>query len=325
VKVPLSSAESMLIHYRLFDAAVARLENAFASWGRTADPDCVPIIGPSRSGKSRLLNHFHELHPDVDHDNFIEKPFVLCDVPSRPTVNGMAEKLLFALGDPLWDSGTKNVKTNRILTLLKKARTRMLALDNFHHFVDTERERIPYEVADWLKEIFDDKQTHVSIVVAGLKRMNTVLLQNEQLRGRFSATVNLGPFRWPEEGERRAYRGILMAIQKDLSSTFTVTPALSDSDIAKRIGIASYGLMGYTMRLIRRAARIAVQDGTNTINRETLSTAYMVEIWQDRPTYPNPFAEGVDVQAAPWVDVPEEIIPTSQTRRRSPKPVALSA
>jgi hypothetical protein len=180
VNAPLTSAESVLVHYGLFDAAIARLEDAFDNWGRTADPDCIPIVGPSRSGKSRLLEYFQERHPSVDHKTYLEKLFLLCDAPSRPTVKSMTERLLFSLGDPLWASGTTTVKTKRILTLLKKAKTRMLALDNFHHFVDTERERIQYDVADWLKEIFDDDDTHVSIVVAGLKRMNTVLLQNEQ-------------------------------------------------------------------------------------------------------------------------------------------------
>ncbi len=325
MNAPLTSAESVLVHYGLFDAAIARLEDAFDNWGRTADPDCIPIVGPSRSGKSRLLEYFQERHPSVDHKTYLEKPFLLCDAPSRPTVKSMTERLLFSLGDPLWASGTTTVKTKRILTLLKKAKTRMLALDNFHHFVDTERERIQYDVADWLKEIFDDDDTHVSIVVAGLKRMNTVLLQNEQLRGRFSAAIHLGPFRWPDNKECKAYRGILRAVQNDLSSTFTISTNFSDTDIAKRIAFASYGLMGYTMRLIRRAARIAGQNGTYAIGRETFSEAYMVEIWQDRPTHPNPFTEDFDINDAPWVEIPEEIIPTSQVRRRAAQRVVLSA
>src|SRR5712671_3649452 len=105
----------------------------------------------------------------------------------------MASKRWLRLGDPLWSRGNTVSKSIRLRELFKRCRVRLLALDEFQHFVDVRQANIPNEVADWLKEQVEEAR--LAIVVAGLQRCLEVLRQNEQLRRRFSATLRVGAFR----------------------------------------------------------------------------------------------------------------------------------
>jgi len=77
---------------------------------------------------------------------------------------------------------------------------RLLALDEFQHFVDVRRASIVNDVADWLKEQVEEAR--LAIVVSGLQRCLEVLRQNEQLRRRFGSTLRVSAFRWDVKEDR---------------------------------------------------------------------------------------------------------------------------
>jgi Bacterial TniB protein len=179
--------ERILVKYPLFKTAVARIQACFDSHDATAEPDCCPIVGESGGGKTTIISYFASLHPRVDHKWGLEVPVLVAKVPARPTVKSFAETLLYQLGDPLWSRGNTVSKSIRLRELLKRCRVRLLALDEFQHFVDVRQSNIPNDVADWLKEQVEEAR--LAIVVAGLPRCLEVLRQNEQLRRRFGATL----------------------------------------------------------------------------------------------------------------------------------------
>jgi hypothetical protein len=185
-------SERVLVKYPLFKTAIARIQACFDSHDATAEPDCCPIVGESGSGKTTIISYFSSLHPRVDHKWGLEVPVLVAKVPARPTVKSFAETLLYQLGDPLWSRGNTVSKSIRLRELLKRCRVRLLALDEFQHFVDVRQANIPNDVADWLKEQVEEAK--LAIVVLGLQRCLEVLRQNEQLRRRFSATLRVGPF-----------------------------------------------------------------------------------------------------------------------------------
>lgn len=93
---------------------------------------------------------------------------LVAKVPARPTVKSFAETLLYQLGDPLWSRGNTVAKSIRLRELLKRCRVRLLALDEFQHFVDVRQANIPNDVADWLKEQVEEAR--LAIVVLGPQR-----------------------------------------------------------------------------------------------------------------------------------------------------------
>jgi hypothetical protein len=166
--------------------------------------------------------------------------------------------------------------------------------------VDVQRASIVNDVADWLKEQVEEAR--LAIVVAGLQRCLEVLRQNEQLRRRFSATLRVGAFRWELKEDRTTYRAFLRAVQEQLPEY--EMPSLSDLDMAFRLHYASYGLIGYTMKIVRGAARIARCHPRRQITIRTLSQAFAEHVWAERLDDPNPFTEKFDCDKAPPLTLP---------------------
>jgi energy-coupling factor transporter ATP-binding protein EcfA2 len=148
----MDQSERVLVKYPLFKTAVARIQACFDSHNATVEPDCCPIVGESGSGKTTIISYFASLHPRVDRKRGVEVPVLIVRVPARPSVKSFAETLLYQLGDPLWSRGNTVSQSIRLRELLKRCRVRLLALDEFQHFVDVRRANIPNDVADWLKE-----------------------------------------------------------------------------------------------------------------------------------------------------------------------------
>ena len=296
-------SERVLVKYPLFKSAVARIQACFDSYGTTAEPDCCPIVGESGGGKTTIISHFASLHPRIDHKWGVEVPMLLAKVPARPTVKSFAETLLYQLGDPLWARGNTVSKSIRLRELLKRCGVRLLALDEFQHFVDARQANIPNEVADWLKEQVEE--AGLAIVVLGLQRSLEVLKQNEQLRRRFGATLRVGAFRWDDKDDRTTYRAFLRAVQEQLPEY--VMPPLADLGMAFRMHYGSYGLIGYTMKIIRGAARIAMHHPRREITLRTLAQSFREHVWIERLNDPNPFLENFDVGKAPPLKLPSEI------------------
>ncbi len=301
----MNNAERILVRYPLFTSAIARVQDCFNSFGNSAEPLCCPIVGESGGGKTTIISYFESVHHWIDHASGMEVPVLLAKVPSRPTVKSLADTLLYALGDPLWSSGNTVSKSIRLRELFKRCHVRLLALDEFQHFVDVRRASIPNEVADWLKEQVEEAK--LPIVVLGLERCLEVLKQNEQLRRRFGATVRVGAFRWDRDEERTTYRAFLRAVQEQLSDY--EMPTLSEVGMAFRMHYASFGLVGYTMKIIRGAARIAAMYQDRKISLRTLSDSFAEHVWAERMGEPNPFDESFDPSNAPPVKMPQAAPP----------------
>ena len=308
-------SERVLVKYPLFKSAVARIQACFDSYGATAEPDCCPIVGESGGGKTTIISYFASLYPRVDHKSGMEVPVLLAKVPARPTVKSFAETLLYRLGDPLWARGNTVSKSIRLRELLKRCGVRLLALDEFQHFVDARQANIPNEVADWLKEQVEE--TGLAIVVLGLQRCLEVLKQNEQLRRRFGATLRVGAFRWENKDDRTTYRAFLRAVQEQLPEY--VMPPLADVEMAFRMHYASYGLIGYTMKIIRGAARMACSHPRREITLRTLAQSFREQVWIERLSDPNPFDQHFDPENTTPLKLPSETVCVSPlfTPRRS--------
>ncbi len=308
-------SERVLVKYPLFKSALARVQACFDSYGTTAEPTCLPIVGESGGGKTTIISYFASMHPRVDRKSGVEVPVLLAKIPARPTVKSLAETLLYQLGDPLWARGNTVSKSIRLRELLKRCQVRLLALDEFQHFVDVRRANIPNDVADWLKEQVEEVK--LPIVVLGLQRCLEVLKQNEQLRRRFGASLHIGAFRWNVKDDRTAYRAFLRAVQDQLSEYDM--PSLSDVEMAFRMHYGSYGLVGYTMKIIRGAAQIASCHARREITLHTLSQSFAVNVWAERLDCPNPFSENFDSGEARPLKLPSEtvVIPPTPGKHRA--------
>lgn len=140
-------------------------------------------------------------------------------------------------------------------------------------------------------------------MVLGLERCLEVLKQNEQLRRRFGATVRIGAFDWKREDDRKAYRSFLRTVQERV--TEYAMPDLRDLGMAFRMHYASYGLVGYTMKIIRGAVRIAASRGHRNISLDIISESFSQNIWIDQLGHSNPFTDHFNPDTARPIKSPQ--------------------
>ncbi|QWE22984.1 TniB family NTP-binding protein [Polynucleobacter sp. AP-Jannik-300A-C4] len=289
--------ESTLVPHTAFSTATMRIEQCMRYSLDSPEPVCLALIGESRTGKSRALEAFYHNHPPKRDEDGVKAPILMVKTPSKPTVKGLVEIMLRALGDPQSYSGTENAKTMRLKLLMRSAKTSMVIIDEFQHFYDKGTHKVMHYVADWLKILVDD--TKCALVVAGLPTCKAVLDQNEQLAGRFFAPIVLPRFDWGDIDQREEFVGILGAFHKSISSHFDIPP-LDSNEMAFRCYCATGGLIGYLSKLLRHAVWEALDTNKKIITIEDLKIAYEASIWRDEQILSNfdPFSRNF-IQAQP--------------------------
>jgi hypothetical protein len=282
--------ESTLVPHTAFENACERVEQCFTYSSDAVEPIGIALVGESRTGKSRVLEECEVNHPKKRTKKGLNVPILRVKTPSKPTVNGLVELMLCAIGDPKFYTGTENIKTNRLEKLMKNAGTRMVMIDEFQHFHDKGSNKVMHHVADWLKIFVDD--TKVALVVAGLPSCQVVLDQNEQLAGRFLSPISMPRFDWSNDEHRDEYIAILNAFHESMSSHFKL-PQLGNEEMAFRCYCATGGLIGYLTKFLRQSVWNAIDANQSTISLKDLKLAHDSAVWDKNgiSTIASPFSE----------------------------------
>jgi len=252
-----------------------------------AEPECMLITGTQGAGKTTLLEWYAA---DFAIRELPEKrvvPILMVLVPSPATVKGLATEMLKAIGDPAADRGTISSITLRLRKFLDDCEVELIILDEFQHFDDRRSKAVLKIVSDWLKNLLN--QTKVPIVLVGMPGCESVLdaKGNEQLKRRFSNREQIEPFSWKPSDDNQEFRQLLKNIDEAL-------PLLEDSNLADLataflIYKATDGVINYVMKLLRRAARLAIERGLKRIDHSVLSKAYEELLAKEFKQRPNPF------------------------------------
>ncbi len=284
----ISAFEGTLIQHPAFQNAFTKVEHIYKRSCLSSKPVCLLVHGESRTGKTTVLEELTLSYPRVRREDFLEVPVLDVTTPAKPTVMGLVELLLLSLGDPRYYIGSEIQKTNRLVTLMKAAKTQVVSIDEFHHFVDRESLKVAHHVANWLKVLVDD--TRVGLVVAGLTHSKTVIAQNEQLRGRFLAPVEMPRFDWNNQMSRSQFVGTLSAFHESISR-FIDVPDFTSVDMAFRIYVGCGGLIGYVMKFLETLVWNAVESGSKKATLADLHTAHTTAVWEveGKNAAPNPF------------------------------------
>lgn len=316
--------DHILVPHKAFEEALRRMTQCFSyAQAGAREPVCIALIGESRTGKSRCAEVFMRKHPALRLDDGLRVPILSIVVPSRPTVKALAELILRALGAPDWDKGTENAKTARLATLMRECSVLGLVLDEFHHFYDKSSHKVQHHVADWLKNLVGE--TKVALLVSGLPSLQSVIDQNEQLAGRFTAPIHMPRFDWAKSEHRDEWIAILGGFTDGLRTQFDI-PDLDGDDMAFRMYCATGGLMGYLTKTLRQAVWTARDNESKVITLQDLEAAHYEAVWSREKLshLPNPFDRTLlvyptkDVLAqTKLIGMPVIEVPPKQTRRRA--------
>ncbi len=283
----LELVERVFIRYPRLKNLHARIDFCRTYSKIAAEPECMLITGQQGAGKTTLIDWYAG---EFEIRELPEKrviPILVVTVPSPATVKGLATEMLEAIGDPAADQGTVSTITLRLRKFLTDCGVELIILDEFQHFDDRNSKGVLKTISDWLKNLLN--KTKVPIVLVGMPGCESVLdaKGNEQLKRRFSNRERIEPFRWQGPNEIQEFRQLLKKIDDELP--LLQDSHLADSTTAFLIHTATDGVITYVMKLLREAARMAIERGFELIDLSLLAQAYELRLAKEFPKRPNPF------------------------------------
>lgn len=271
--------------------ALTRLGEIHGDSRRTGASKGLLIQGPSGVGKSTLVKEYIRSLEESEVNVPEKRTFLFVEMPSSPTKKNLAAAILAELKDPFAEARghSAEVKFARVVLLLKNLGVEMLVLDEAQHLVDYRRNGA-YEAADWIKSLMNE--TSIAFVLIGLKRTENLLLANEQLRRRFSATVAYDRFTFTANTSLH-FAMLMRAIEGELP-----VQAISfvEPKMVKRFYMASYGLIDYLIKVVDRAVWLVQVRGLAGIELPVLAEAFEDEVWSYVTEERNPFSVSFNFQ-----------------------------
>ena len=235
-------------------------------------------MGSTGAGKTTIYKTYAQNYPNRETEEGSIAPIIYATIPAAATVKGLVEALLKKLGDPLHNKGTTINQTSRLYDLLKACQVELIFLDEFHHFIDRESDKVLKNVCDWLKNLI--LNTKIPIVLFGLPESEKILtVDNWQLSRRFNYRHSLVPFPRTESG-LESFRQFLSDIESQLP--LEKKSELAEKSLSDRIYYATDGTIGHTMTLIRKGATLAIEQDLDRLDLSILGIIYDKHLKHDK-------------------------------------------
>lgn len=179
-----------------FDALLERLEDSMNGYA----PRFECVLGPSRVGKTQLLNALARNYPQTKNNGMRHVPLLVVPISASISPLLLPSNILTALGVKLPMRGiTSGVMFQRMVDQLRLAKTQVILADEASHLVEPSARLPPRAAGDFFKLLMDI--LGITVVLFGVPRLEKLFASNEQLRLRTSARRVFRPydFNHPED------------------------------------------------------------------------------------------------------------------------------
>lgn len=150
------------------------------------------VMGPSRVGKTMLINALKRTFPETKIEGRRHVPVLVVPVPTPVSPLLLPSSVLEALGLPVRGSTTSRTLGRRMLEQLGLAGTRAVLFEEASHLVELGARVPPRSAGDWFKTLADSH--NLTVFLFGVPRLQRLFESNEQLRLRSSAARHLLPY-----------------------------------------------------------------------------------------------------------------------------------
>lgn len=286
------------------------------------EPQCMVLEGMTGTGKSTLVRTYAEAYLRYETASGTKIPVFYVETPSPVTVKGMAARMLEVMGDPAAHKGPLWSMNARLTHFIKACEVQIMILDDFHHLIDKERNRVLETVSDWLKVLI--KETGVPFLVVGIEgKVELILRANTQLSRLFAVREALEPFRWNpcDEGAIKQFASFVKCAERGIG--ISLSDELPQVEFLHRLHYATDGVVGNVMNLMRFAALLAQIQGVDILTLAILSQAFEKRLRKHMAKPTNPFtADAKPHFVAPQPEPGEVLGETSHRsgRRKARKP-----
>jgi hypothetical protein len=284
----LAQANTALIRYPRFKALHNDIRECQEMSRLANEPQCMSLEGVTGAGKSTLVRDYVALFPRIDQTDGTRIPIFYAETPSPVTVKGMAATLLARLGDPAAYHGTLWAMNFRLIHLMIDCQVELVILDDFHHLIDKDTNRILEQVSDWLKVLI--KETGIPFLVVGIEgKVECILEANAQLSRLFAVRQTLQPFRFDPSDEIsiQEFARFVQYAEQVMGMPLPVT--LPRLELLHRLHYATGGVVGNLMNLLRYAAWFTRQGNQEEVTLPTLAKAFDKRLAKHLKKLTNPF------------------------------------
>lgn len=240
----MSSIAGQLVNHARFVTVRTAIHQALER-ARQGDPQILPIVGPTRVGKSKLLTRFADSLPQPTALKSRKVVFVM--TPKHLTGRAVIDACLLGIGmrPELYSNHVS--ATQAFIRAANKYATELIIFDETQHMLERGTSTRQRDAADLLKGIFD--QTSASLVLAGLPTLMGLFQHNEQLADRARGAVEFYPYFW-EGQDFRDFRSALAGALGFFADNGWQIPSANDADFARRMYVATAGRYGLINKIL---------------------------------------------------------------------------
>lgn len=227
-------------------ALARRLDDAMT--GRP--PASEWVIGPSRVGKSMLINTLARRYPETRVAGVRHVPLVVVQVPSPVTPKEMPRSVMSALGMPSARGNNADL-FDRMKRLLAIAQTKAILFEEASHIVEIGT-RLPSRAAgDWFKSLMD--RLGITIILFGVPRLEKLYASNDQLRRRSQTRREFRPYDYMDTEERKHF-AVCVQTYVAMFAAVGYRFAIDFEMLVKHCYLLSGGLIGVLSAFVIRLA-----------------------------------------------------------------------
>jgi len=252
------------------------------------EPQCIALEGHTGTGKTTLVQDYARAYPRIETPSGSEIPVFYMETPSPVTIKGMASGMLARLGDPAPTKGTTSTLSDRLAHFLVQCKVQLVILDDFHHLIDSDTNRVLAEVSNWLKVLI--KESRVPFLVVGIEgEVDRVLRANAQLSRLFAYREMLKPFVWDEQrsDSLKDFAAFIGFAEKSIG--IPLSEEVPRAELLYRLHYATDGVVANMMNLIRHAAFLASENDAAILSLTLLAEAFDTRLSKHLRHKENPF------------------------------------
>ncbi len=248
-----------VVYHALYQQTRSELIEAI-SLAQRLGGSIVPFLGPTRCGKSRMLEDLRDTigKPTTEYQGWVyDSDFVIGSIPNKPNDKMLVRSMLASLEL----SGKRGSSASEIEAQLYKEITskgiRVIAMDECNHCAERGERLSKRGVTDHFKRLVDN--TGVTLVLCGLPKFQRILDENEQCRDRAMKSTYMLPYSWSVEEEKTNFAGAIATPLNSLQEAgleFDFDP----HDIVVRLYGVSGGRVGIVMRVLHGAIAYIEND-----------------------------------------------------------------
>jgi hypothetical protein len=202
----------------------------------------------------------------------------------------MAAAMLERLGDPAAHRGPLWSMNSRLIKLMIACEVQFAVLDDFHHLIDTETNRILQKVSEWLKVLI--KETGIPFLVVGIEgKVERILQANSQLSRLFAMRETLQPFKWNAADQASLQEFAQFVRYAETAIGTSLMTDISRLEMLYRLHYATDGVVGNLMNLMRYAASQAQEEGKTALTWPNLAIAFDKRLAKHLRGKVNPFVQ----------------------------------